>query len=166
MSDNVTPCPTPEQLRALVNSSLSDVDFQTIQSHVDGCQACQQTLESLVAGSESWDSALGHLRNEPVLGRETVLSEAIRRMKDEEFEDSHHPDGQSKNTLDFLSPSDQPGSIGKIGTYEVTEVVGRGGMGVILRCIESLRSKCWHRIWHIIPRHANGLSGKPRRSLP
>src|SRR4051794_1485251 len=33
--------------------------------------------------------------------------------------------------LDYLSPSDKPGALGRLGHYEVQEVVGRGGMGVV-----------------------------------
>src|SRR5262245_49044321 len=33
--------------------------------------------------------------------------------------------------LDFLAPSDKPGSIGRLGHYEVQSVVGWGGMGVV-----------------------------------
>ncbi len=32
----------------------------------------------------------------------------------------------------FLSPSKQPGSLGKLGHYEVQEVIGSGGMGIVL----------------------------------
>ncbi|HEY7422831.1 MAG TPA: serine/threonine-protein kinase [Gemmataceae bacterium] len=38
--------------------------------------------------------------------------------------------------LDFLAPSDKPGSIGRLGHYEVQEVVGRGGMGVVLKAFD------------------------------
>src|SRR4051812_26563508 len=38
--------------------------------------------------------------------------------------------------LDFLAPSDKPGSLGRLGHYEVQEVVGRGGMGVVLRAFD------------------------------
>src|SRR3954447_21631385 len=38
--------------------------------------------------------------------------------------------------LDFLAPSDKPGSLGRLGHYEVLEVVGRGGMGVVLRAFD------------------------------
>ena len=36
-------------------------------------------------------------------------------------------------TLDFLAPCEKPDRIGKLGPYEVIEVVGRGGMGVVVR---------------------------------
>src|SRR5262245_52212176 len=35
--------------------------------------------------------------------------------------------------LSFLAPSAGPGSLGRLDHYEVLEVVGRGGMGVVLR---------------------------------
>jgi hypothetical protein len=38
--------------------------------------------------------------------------------------------------LGFLEPSDAPGSLGRLGHYEVQEVVGRGGMGIVLRAFD------------------------------
>jgi eukaryotic-like serine/threonine-protein kinase len=35
--------------------------------------------------------------------------------------------------LSFLAPPTEPGSLGRLGHYEVLEVVGKGGMGVVLR---------------------------------
>jgi serine/threonine protein kinase len=45
--------------------------------------------------------------------------------------------GESGMTaLDFLEPSEKPGALGRLGHYEVLEVVGRGGMGVVLRAFD------------------------------
>jgi eukaryotic-like serine/threonine-protein kinase len=35
--------------------------------------------------------------------------------------------------LSFLAPPSEPGSLGRLDHYEILEVVGRGGMGVVLR---------------------------------
>src|SRR5262245_31995526 len=37
------------------------------------------------------------------------------------------------DVLPFLAPSPEPGSLGRLDHYEVLEVVGKGGMGVVLR---------------------------------
>lgn len=39
--------------------------------------------------------------------------------------------------LDFLDPCDVPGSLGRIRDYPVMEVIGRGGMGIVLRALDS-----------------------------
>src|SRR5262245_39137269 len=38
--------------------------------------------------------------------------------------------------LDFLEPATKPGSLGRLGHYQALEVVGRGGMGVVLRAFD------------------------------
>ncbi|HEX4592364.1 MAG TPA: protein kinase [Gemmataceae bacterium] len=41
-------------------------------------------------------------------------------------------------TLSFLSPSQRPDSLGRIGHYEVLEVLGRGGFGIVLRSFDDV----------------------------
>ncbi|MGD9855188.1 MAG: protein kinase [Planctomycetaceae bacterium] len=44
-----------------------------------------------------------------------------------------HPFGTTSFNLDFLTPSDDPGLLGLLGPYEVYEILGRGGMGIVFR---------------------------------
>jgi len=137
MSDQSAACPTSEQLKALLDGSLTEPEQTLLQSHVDGCTACQQALESLVAGTESWDAAVGHLRGESSQPDAAILSEAIRNLKADEFIEASAREGSAAmKPLDFLEPSNRPGSIGRLGVYEVSEVVGQGGMGVVLKAFD------------------------------
>src|SRR4051812_8621375 len=38
--------------------------------------------------------------------------------------------------LDFLSPTKRPDALGRLGHYEVLELLGRGGFGIVLRAFD------------------------------
>jgi eukaryotic-like serine/threonine-protein kinase len=43
--------------------------------------------------------------------------------------------------LSILGPTDDPASMGRIGNYEIQGIIGRGGMGIVFRALDSALSR-------------------------
>ena len=43
--------------------------------------------------------------------------------------------------MGFLSPSDDPTKLGRLGPYEIVKVIGRGGMGIVLKGFDSVLNR-------------------------
>ena len=90
----------------------------------------------MTVGGESWIGMAASLkeRDERTDG---PLAAAMERLKtDDGSSDGEHEQTDPQRTLDFLQPADDPKLLGKLGQHEITEVIGWGGMGVVLKAYD------------------------------
>lgn len=106
-----------------LNERLSDSQQAEFETHLSGCEQCQQELQRRAAEPEIWDHAVA------LLGQPTSAS------VDEPWEadDNGARSRQVQSVLDSLSPTDDPEMLGRIDDYEIIGVVGVGGMGAVLK---------------------------------
>jgi serine/threonine protein kinase len=104
------------------------------EHHLECCPACQQRLDQ---AEECRDELrrLGREVGDPTLVPvDATLTQVLEKLQGQgaagRSASSEPPD------LYFLGPSDQPGVLGTLGAYQVQEVIGQGGMGVVLKAYE------------------------------
>ncbi|HJT75869.1 MAG TPA: serine/threonine-protein kinase [Gemmataceae bacterium] len=130
------PCPDALHLRGLIDSSLPDNEQAQLIQHVDSCTSCQLSLEELAGGTTSSDVLRGLDQDRPPAGGNYY--QAVRALQNEITVQVDTPPDPAEGavTLDFLAPAEQPGSLGRLGHFEVVQVIGRGGMGVVLKGLD------------------------------
>src|SRR5262245_10160390 len=88
-------------------------------------------IESLLQSHGQAGSFLDH----PVLGTSATVAPGQSEISTDSATNPHgrRPKPPDEIALDFLSPSNDPAMLGRLGSFAVTETIGRGGMGVVLK---------------------------------
>lgn len=130
-----TTCPVSEELQAFVDGHVDADERPALAEHLEHCPSCQQRLQDLAADSGVWRRARRHLRDEDTEPTEE-LERVVARVQEFALETRTIPDTDSSAALDFLEPAVQLDSLGRLAHYTVQEVIGRGGMGVVLKAFD------------------------------
>jgi Tol biopolymer transport system component len=170
-------CPDPARLKDLlagIDGILSDDERAALVAHLDGCPSCQCALEESACGGSSLlrvactvdrDRPPSHSAYWTALKRVADVTPAPAWAEGVVATRAETPPPESGSSgdvaLDFLKPSENPEFLGKLGHFNVVGVIGKGGMGIVLRALD----RCLQRfvaIKVLSPEFANNDTAQQR----
>jgi serine/threonine-protein kinase len=124
-------CPAPESWQALFGDGVAPEQRAGYERHLEGCPACQDRLDR-AAECQDELRRLGRRVGDPtVRPADPTLVSFLDRLHEVRWTEQAAP-----ADLYFLRPADRPELLGMLGKYAVTEVIGQGGMGVVLKALD------------------------------
>lgn len=126
-------CPKPESWHLLLQDALPREQQEHYESHLEWCSACQELLHQTeqCEGIRTLGQRVG---DSTCASADQTLREFLERLQEGKTRDSAA--ALAPPDLYFLRPSDRPGILGTLGDYEVQEVIGQGGMGIVLKALD------------------------------
>ena len=100
-------------LDRLLHDGLRD-DETDVTKHVETCDVCQAKMDKLSRDGMSWDE-VGEL------------------LSGVGFQPASVSEDRPEAYPTFLEPSNHPNSLGRFARYEIMEILGRGGMEIVMR---------------------------------
>ncbi|HVJ67859.1 MAG TPA: protein kinase [Caulifigura sp.] len=125
------------RLKDFLLGELSDRDEADLIAHLDSCSECRARLEE-TAGGETWRKEVGDIlsASDAFQSEESTILFPVRGSDDVISESP----GMAEQTLavlkSVLGPTDNPDMLGRINSYEVVGVVGRGATGIVVKAFE------------------------------
>jgi serine/threonine protein kinase len=130
-------CPSSTDLRYLLEATEGDPDQAAMVSHLDQCASCQQSLESLANNDSTFTKTL---LEQPALKTPEANSAywpALQKAEQALTVAAAPARAPSEASLAFLDAADDPAHLGKLGTFSIVRIVGRGGMGIVLQATDN-----------------------------
>ncbi len=120
-------------LQRLLEDALPEPLAGEVAEHVAECAECRGQLESLAGQPQWWSQACS--------GVKAILDDPASYLSDGQggrdgvptYDSASDDSFATDFAVDFLEPSDDPAMLGRLGEYEIVQVIGRGGMGVVLK---------------------------------
>jgi hypothetical protein len=115
----------------LLFGAEDSAEYQKSAGHVETCPGCQEELFKLAGDDGDWSQVGRLLRPDefdglaPPQSRGGAPSAGIDPV-------SANPAGRCIK-FDFLAPPSHPEMLGRLGRYEIEQLIGAGGMGIVLK---------------------------------
>src|SRR5262245_36224862 len=127
-------CPEIECWQAWLGDDVAPEQRESQERHLESCTFCQERLHR----ADSCDDAIRSLARrggDPTATQpDPTLIHIIERLCHSKCPETWSP--ADAPDLYFLQPSDRSELLGTLGDYEVQEVIGQGGMGVVLKAFD------------------------------
>ncbi|HEV3258552.1 MAG TPA: serine/threonine-protein kinase [Gemmataceae bacterium] len=155
-------CPDRGRLQELLAGNLPECEQPALHAHLESCESCQQALEGLAAGRDSWSETARHL-SRPEPAPDTALQRLLADLHDAATRtqwrtDQTAHDGQAPA---WLAPPARPDHLGRLDRYEVSRVIGRGGMGIVLKAFDPVLNR-WVAVKVLAPVLAGNDTARQR----
>jgi len=121
----------------MLGSDVRTPEHVALVEHVDSCSDCQREVSQLGSQSSAVTARLRSFVPERVA--EVPFSDKPTRHTGSDPRAMDHTPSNRRTeplSLEFLTPSDMPNSLGRLGNFEVLDVIGRGGMGMVLKALD------------------------------
>jgi serine/threonine protein kinase len=140
-----TLCDT-SKLQLALAGELPEAALVELSRHLHSCPHCRGELETL-SGGERWasdarqylsssDELVAVQEMTPPAGVAAYQTPIHDSLPHDSVPCSPPADDESAIDLDFLSPSEDPNKLGRLGSYEIESVIGRGGFGIVLKAFD------------------------------
>jgi eukaryotic-like serine/threonine-protein kinase len=127
-------CPDLASWQTLFGEDAPPEEVELYERHLESCPACQERLDRGEVCREAW-RRLGRRDGDPTLfPTDPWVLQVLDRLREGKGREPSSVGGAAD--LYFLRPGDRPGVLGTLGAYEVREVIGQGGMGVVLKAFD------------------------------
>src|SRR5262249_55362943 len=126
-------CPVSEVWQTLFEDDLPPEQEALYERHLESCTLCQDHLDRMADLPDPLRRVRDRIGDPTLVPCDPTVSQLLARLVK-----AGKPDVPrvAADDLFFLRPADQPGVLGLLDGYQVQEVIGRGGMGLVLKAFE------------------------------
>ncbi len=131
----------PELLQRSLSDQLSEQQEEQLTQHLTECTTCRDAMERLAGDHGSWNHVGNVLRNETSgeianashKGSTLIPKPSMSGEDDDDFRDCGPVLKPSDFIVDFLQPTQQKESLGRLGNIEIRQFIGQGAHGIVLK---------------------------------
>ncbi len=150
-----------KSIESFLADQLSDDQQEAFERHLDTCTTCCAALQERTADAVLWNDARLFLSSaEALLPDNKRATDSISGSYSGKAE-HRIITAPAFLQLDFLAPTDDPHMLGRYAGYEISGVIGYGGMGIVLKGFDSALNR-YAAIKVLAPHYASSGAARQR----